>query len=161
METVIRVAVIYLFLLLGLRVLGKRELGQMSPFDFVILLLIPEIVQQAMVREDFSLTNALIGVSTLICLVFIHSLLSYRFERFRTISEGSPVVLAHDGRLLEKSLDRERIPADEVFSEMHKAGLDRLEDVQWAILEPDGKIGIVPRQPPPGTQRPDASKVTI
>lgn len=147
MDTVIRIAIIYVFLLLGLRIVGKRELGQMTPFDFVTLMLIPEIMQQSAVREDFSLINALVAVSTLFCLVFANSLLSYRFKRFRNVTDGEPIVLVHNGRMLTGNLDRERVPPDEVFSEMRKSGIENLQDVSWAIIEPDGKISIVPREP--------------
>lgn len=158
METVIRIVVLYIFLLFGVRVLGKRELGQLSPFEFVTLLLIPELVQQSAVREDFSITNALVAVSTLFCLVFLNSLLSYRWKWFRRATEGEPIVLVYDGRLLTENMDRERIPADEIFSEMRKSGVERLEDVKWAIIEPDGKIGIVRNLSTAGVQRPEEKR---
>jgi uncharacterized membrane protein YcaP (DUF421 family) len=146
-ETVLRIAFVYTLLLLGLRVLGKRELGQLSPFDFVTLMMIPEIVQQAMVREDFSLTNAVIAVCTLFCLIFTNAALSYRFKPVRRVMESRPVVLVHNGRLITRNLDRERVPADEILSEVHKSGIEDLSDVKWAILEPDGRIGIVSFEP--------------
>lgn len=147
METVLRITIVYLFLLAGLRVLGKRELSELAPFELVTLLLIPEIMSQAMIREDFSLTNALIGVSTLFCLVFLNSLLSYRFKLVRSVTGGKPAVLVHNGQLIHASMDRERVHAEEIFSEMHKSGLDDLSQVKWAILGDDGKISIVTHQP--------------
>lgn len=147
METVLRIAVVYLFLLLGLRVLGKRELGQLSPFELVTLLLIPEIMSQALVREDFSLTNALVGVSTLFCIVFLNSVLSYRVKAVRSVMEGKPAVLVRNGELILQHMHHERVSADEVFSEMHKSGLEKLSQVKWAILEADGKISIISHQP--------------
>ena len=147
METVVRVTIIYVFLLMGLRALGKRELGQLSPFEVMTLLLIPEIVSQAIVGEDFSLTNALVGVSTLFCLVFLNSALSYRFKPVRRLTEGGPVILVHDGRFIDKAMDHERVSAGEIFSEMHKSGIDELSRVKWAILETDGKISIVSHEP--------------
>ena len=144
METVIRVAIIYIFVLAGLRLMGKREFSQMGPMELVTLLLIPEIVSQGLIREDFSITNALIGVSTLFILVFVNSTLTHLSKRAETVIEGPPTVLAHRGELVEDAMDKERVSPDELFSEMHKAGLDRLEQVRWAILEGDGKIAIVP-----------------
>jgi uncharacterized membrane protein YcaP (DUF421 family) len=147
METVIRIAVIYIFLMIGLRVLGKRELSEMSPFDFLVLLLIPEIVSQGMIGEDFSITNGLVGVATLFTLVFLTSLLNYHSKVFRKATEGTPVVLVRRGQLVQENMDAERVPSDEIFSEMHKAGLELLSQVKWAILESDGKISIVTTDP--------------
>jgi uncharacterized membrane protein YcaP (DUF421 family) len=144
METVLRVAVIYLFVLVGLRVLGKREFGQLSPIELVTLLMIPEIVSQALVREDYSLVNALIGAATLLVLVFATSLLMHRFEKVEIAVEGTPTVLVRHGELLPKAMNSVRVTAGELFSEMHKSGVDRLDQVQWAILESDGRIAIVP-----------------
>ncbi|WKB52094.1 DUF421 domain-containing protein [Eleftheria terrae] len=144
METVVRVALIYLFVLVGLRLLGKREFGQLSPLELVTLLMIPEIVSQALTGDDHSLTNALIGASTLLALVLITSVLMHRFRRFEVAVNGEPAVLVAHGRLREQALNISRVSPDEVFSEMHKSGLDRLEQVRWAILETDGSIAIVP-----------------
>lgn len=144
METVLRVAVIYLFVLVGLRVLGKREFGQLSPLELVTLLMIPEIVSQALTGDDYSLTNALIGVCTLFVLVFLTSLLVHRFKPLELAVSGAPTVLVRRGEVLGDALDVNRVTTDELFSEMHKSGLDELKQVKWAILEPDGHISIVP-----------------
>ena len=144
METVIRVALIYLFVLFSLRVMGKREFSQLSPLELVTLLLIPELAAQALVREDFSLVNALIALSTLFVLVFISTLLQYHSRKASKAISGSPSVLVSDGELIEKNLNEERVGAEEIFSEMHKAGFAELSQVRWAILETDGSIAIVP-----------------
>ncbi|HSA57134.1 MAG TPA: YetF domain-containing protein [Gemmatimonadaceae bacterium] len=146
METVVRILVIYLLLLLGLRAMGKREFGQLSPFELVTLLLIPELIQQAGVREDFSLTNAVIAVSTLFLLVFLTSALAHRFSGFEQFIAGSPAVLAHDGRFLADSMNHERVSAEEVYSELRKVGLVELKQVRWVLLEPDGRIAVIPRR---------------
>lgn len=146
METVLRVAAIYLFVLVALRVLGKREFGQLSPIELVTLLMIPEIVSQALTREDYSLTNAAIGVATLLVLVFVTSLLMHRFQKAEIVIAGQPTVLVRQGELIGTALNAMRVTPDEVFSEMHKAGLQQLEQVQWAILESDGRIAIVPAE---------------
>lgn len=144
MQTVPHVAAVYLFVLVGLRVLGKRELGQLSPIELVTLLMIPEIVSQALTAGDSSLGNALAGVATLLVLVFVTSLLSHRFKSFEAAITGEPTVLVHGGKLREDAMNNTRITPDEVFSEMHKSGLVTLDQVQWAILETDGTIAIVP-----------------
>ncbi len=145
MEAVLRVVVIYLVIVIGLRLLGKREFGQLSPLELVTLLLIPEIVSNAIQGQHFSITHAIVGVSTLFVLVFLTSLLGARSPRFQKILDGEPRVLVHDGKLIPKSLMAERVTPDEVMSEMRKAGFDELAQVRWAILETDGKISIVPK----------------
>jgi uncharacterized membrane protein YcaP (DUF421 family) len=144
METVIRVFVIYIFILIGLRILGKREFGQLSPLELVSLLMIPEIVTTALTREDHSLTNALIGVSTLFSLVFLTSVIMQWSRKAEHLIAGKPAVLVYDGQYIAENMNRERITPDEIFTEMHKSGLETLEQVKWAVLEPDGKISIVP-----------------
>ena len=154
METVLRVGFAYVFILLVLRVMGKRELSQLTPLELVMLLLIPEIVAQGVVREDFSMTNAVIAVTTLTSLVFLTSVLSYRFKWFGGLLEGKPSLLVERGRLVTDEMARERVPPEEVASEMRRAGVERLEDVRWAVLEPGGKIAIIREEsgkdgPPP------------
>ena len=146
METVLRVAAIYLFVFVGLRVMGKREFGQLSAIELVTLLMIPEIVSQALTGNDDSITNAFVGVSTLLVLVFATSMLAHRFKKVEVAIGGVPSVLVHNGKLFERTLNTERVSPDEIFAEMHKAGLQTLDEVEWAILESDGKIAIVPTQ---------------
>jgi uncharacterized membrane protein YcaP (DUF421 family) len=143
METVTRVIFIYIFIMLGLRVLGKREFGQLSPLELVTLLLIPEIVAQGLVREDFSLTNAIVGISTLFALVFITSLVMQHSRKAEELLTGKPTVLAFDGKFIAENMNKERITPDEIYTELHKAGLYQLAQVRWVILEPDGKLAVI------------------
>lgn len=144
METVIRVTVFYLVILISLRILGKREFGQLSPLELITLLLIPELVSQALVREDFSMTNGLIGIITLFVLVYFTSLLSHMSEKVEQVISGKPAVLVQHGKFIDEHMNQERVSPEEVFDAMHHSGLYKLEQVQWAILETDGKISIVP-----------------
>jgi uncharacterized membrane protein YcaP (DUF421 family) len=145
METVWRVALVYIFIMFGLRMLGKREFGQLTPLELVTLLIVPEIVSQALVREDFSMTNALIGVSTLFVLVYFSSLLQHRSEFIENIVSSSPTVLVRNGAYIGKNMNEQRVSPGEIFTAIHESGLERLEQVKWAILETDGKIAIVPQ----------------
>lgn len=147
METVIRVVLIYLVILIGLRILGKREFGQLSPLELITLLLIPEIASQALLRNDFSLTNAVIALTTLFSLVFLTSIIRYLNSGVERAISGEPRVLVSHGQFIEHNMHRERVDADEIYGEMHKAGLDRIEEVRWAILGTDGKIAIVSENP--------------
>lgn len=144
METVIRVVIVYVVLLVAFRIIGKRELSKLSPFELVTLLIVPEIFQQALMREDFSMTTAMVAASTLLLLVFLTSVVNYRWPVMHRLTSGKPTVLVHAGEFLREAMDRERVPADEILAEVHKAGLERIEQVRWAILEDDGKIAVIP-----------------
>ena len=144
METVLRVAVIYAVVLVSLRVMGKREFGQMTPVELVCLMLIPDLITQAALGEDYSLTTAMVAVLTLFSLVFLTSILTYLSSRAEAIISGQPAVLVAHGQLLEPALNRERVTTGEIFAEMHRAGLERLSQVRWAVLEDDGRIAIIP-----------------
>lgn len=144
METVLRVAIIYLFLMAALRIMGKREFGQLSPLELVTLLLIPELVSQALLREDFSMTNAIIALTTLFTMVFLTSLVMQKSKKAERAVAGEPTVLVYHGQMVPEHMHKERVTEGEIFGEMHKSGLDRLEQVRWAILESDGKIAIIP-----------------
>jgi len=141
--TVFRVAFVYVFIWACFRTLGKRELSQLAPFELVMLLLIPQFFSRALIREDLSMTNAIVAASTLFSLVFLTSIASFRFGGFRRFMEANPTVLVRRGELLPTNLGRERIAPDDIFSAMHKAGIERIEQVAWAILESDGKIAII------------------
>jgi uncharacterized membrane protein YcaP (DUF421 family) len=145
MSTVVRVAAAYVLLLVAFRVLGKRELRKMSAFELVTLLFIPQLFSRALTRQDYSFTNAVIGASTLLGLVWLSSAVSYRFKGVARVLEGEPTVLVANGALLPDAMDRERITARELFSEMHRVGLVELAQVRWAILETSGTITIIPQ----------------
>lgn len=151
MEMVIRIAVIYVFLMVALRMMGKREFSQLSPFELVTLLLIPEILTEALNVGDSSLTGAIVGVSTLLGLVFVTSMLAYRNRTFGRVTEGEPVVIVREGSLVPSVLDRERVSPEEIVAELHKVGLERLEQVRWGVLEADGRMSFIPI-PPMGVQ---------
>lgn len=144
MHTALRVIFIYVFILAGMRILGKREFGQLGPMEFISLILIPDLVSQGVVGDDFSMTNAIIAVTTLFAMVFITSVAVHLSKRAERVVEGIPVVLVHHGKLLPECMNKERVTAEELFAEMHKTGIEELKDVKWAILDSDGKIAIIP-----------------
>jgi uncharacterized membrane protein YcaP (DUF421 family) len=148
MDIIVRVALIYLFIMVGLRILGKREFGQLTPFELVTLLLIPEIVSKALTGPDYSLTAGFIGIATLLTLVLLTSLIAYRFPAVARIIDGAPAVLARDGALDARNMNRERVSPEEIRIELHKYGLEELAQVRWALLEVDGSITLVPTAGP-------------
>jgi uncharacterized membrane protein YcaP (DUF421 family) len=151
MDTILRVAVIYLFVLAGMRAIGKREFGQLAPHEFVILLIIPEMVSTSLNQNDNSLTNALVGTATIFGLVFLTSVLTHRFKPIEHLISNSSAVLVHKGQIFEEVLNKERVTPEEIMEEARKSGVDTLEQIKWAVLEPDGSIAIVPEGQSSGT----------
>ena len=147
LDPILRIAFVYFFLMLAFRLMGKRELSEMSPFELVTLLLVPEVFSAALSQRDYTMTQATIGVATLFLLVFLTGLAAFRSGRVEQIVEGKPTILVHNGALVEANLKRERVTAEEVFSEMHKTGIETVDQVKWAILEADGTISIIPAKP--------------
>ncbi len=143
MDVVWRAAIVYLFLLLFTRALGKRELAEMSAFELIVLVTIGDLVQQGVTQEDFSITGSILAVSTFGFLALIGSYVSFRFPRTQPLLEGRPVVVIHDGRLLEDVLRVERMSGDEVKEEARTQGIADLADVRLGVLEPDGKFSFI------------------
>lgn len=143
MQIVFRVAAIYISLFVGLRLMGKREFGQLSPMELITLLVIPEIVSPALTDDDHSITGAVVGVATLLALVFVTSAALHLFKPVETLLGGKPCVLVEHGTIITEAMNVERVTPDELMNEIHKAGLDELSQVKWAILESDGKVSII------------------
>ena len=141
----LRTAAIYAALLVGLRLTGKRQIGQMAPFDLVVILLIANAVQNAMVGPDTSLIGGLLAAGALLGLNFAVARVSERFHSFRRVVEGQPAVLITDGQLVEGAIGREGIDMDELEQAIREHGLEGVEAVKLAVLEVDGTISIVPR----------------
>lgn len=142
-EIVLRTSVVYLLVVVGLRLLGKRELGQMSAFDLVLLLTLSNAVQNAMTGPDTSLTGGLVSAATLLALDRIFVFLSLRSPRLRHVFRGEPTLLIHDGQLLPDHLKRESIDEEEVDQALREHGIEDIRRVRSAILEVDGSISIV------------------
>jgi uncharacterized membrane protein YcaP (DUF421 family) len=140
-----RVVIVYAFVWMCFRVIGKRELTGMSPLEIATLLLIPQLFSRAITGQDYSMINAVIGASTLIVLVFLTSVGTYRNRTFGRLVIPRPTVLVSQGVLVREHLHQERVTPDEVFGAMHRSGIARLEDVEWAVLQADGHIAVIPR----------------
>ncbi len=145
MDIVVRATVMFAVLYLLLRLLGKRELGQMTPFEFVVLVVMGDLIQQGVTQTDFSLTGATLAIVTFAFWGLVLSWLSYLFPRIEPILEGQARVLIRDGRLLGDNLRRDRITRRELESEMRLAGIATMHDVAWALIEPNGKISFIRR----------------
>lgn len=147
-QIVVRTLAVYGFLLVGLRIAGKREIGQMTPFDLVVILVIANAVQNAMVGPDTSLSGGLLAAATLIAVNQLVSYAGFSSRLFERTLLGSPTLLVSDGHLIDANLRRERVNADEVFMAMREHGVGDLTQVKIAVLETDGTISIVPHDAP-------------
>ncbi len=143
-EIALRTALVYVAVLVGLRVAGKRELGQMTVFDFVVVLLIANAVQNAMTGPDVSVQGGLIAAAVLIVLNRIVALIRLHSELWGRLVEGMPTILVQDGQFLEPRLRKEGLERSQIEMAMREHGIERVEDVRLAVLETDGAISIVP-----------------
>lgn len=152
-EKILRPIFVYAFLIIGLRLAGKRELAQLNPFDLVVLLTISNTVQNAIIGDDNSITGGVIGAATL--LVANHWVVRYMYghERLERLIEGDPDVLIENGVVRADRLKKELIMPSELLSAAHKQGFGSLEEVERAILEPGGTIFFLGKKPTPDTQR--------
>jgi len=139
----IRAAVVYILLIGLLRLTGKREIGQMTPFDLVLVLLVANAVQNAMVGSDDSLTAGLISACVLFGLNYAFGRLQAKNHFFRRMLVGNPVILIHEGRLVTDHLRRENVTEDDLLEQMREHGIAHLGDVAEAILEPDGNFSFI------------------
>jgi uncharacterized membrane protein YcaP (DUF421 family) len=140
LQIALRTAVVYLVVLIGVRLSGKREVGQMTPFDLTLLLLISNSVQNAMTGPDTSLLGGVIAASTLLALNYVVGLLSVSNRRFRRVVEGEPSLLIHDGKPIQSHLQREHVSMDELQRAVREHGIAQCCDVALAVLEVDGSI---------------------
>jgi uncharacterized membrane protein YcaP (DUF421 family) len=148
MEAVLRAAAIYVLLMVLFRLTGKRSLAQVTTFDLVLLLIISEATQQALLGEDFSITQAGIVIVTLLVLERTSDYLTWRFGWFHRWSEGVPTILVARGEPVRKALRHYHLDVQDVVAAgRQQHGLARLEEVQWAVLEDNGGISIVPWEP--------------
>ena len=146
MESIIRAAIVYVVLLVLFRIAGKRSLAEVTSFDLVLLLIISEAVQPALSDRDDSMTNALLLVVTLIGMNILFSVLARRWKGFGKLIDDMPLIIVKDGKLLPDRMQHERVSEDEVLEAARELqGIDRLEQIRYAILERNGHITIVPR----------------
>jgi uncharacterized membrane protein YcaP (DUF421 family) len=145
MDLVIRAAVVFFFVFLVTRVVGRRQLSELEPFDLILLVVVGDLVQQGVTQSDESVTGALIVISTIALLSVGLSLASFHWRRLRMVTEGEPLVLVQDGRMIERNMRRERITAEDIEEEARQAQITSVADLRWAILENDGHISCISR----------------
>jgi uncharacterized membrane protein YcaP (DUF421 family) len=147
MGFLIRAAVVYLGLTVLFRVAGKRTLAQITPFDLVLLLIISETVQQALLADDQSVTNALLLVIALVGMDILLSVLKQRWQWLDRVLDDRPLVIVRDGRPLRDRMNQERVSEDDVMASarLHQ-GIRTMDEIAYAVLESDGHISVIPRR---------------
>jgi uncharacterized membrane protein YcaP (DUF421 family) len=152
-EKIIRPVLVYLFLVVGLRLAGKRELAQLNTFDLVVLLTLSNTVQNAIIGDDNSVTGGVIGAATLLLVNYCVIRLLFGHERIDRLIEGDADVLVDGGLVQKDRLAKELITEAELLSAAHKQGFGALEEIERAVLEPGGTIAFFARRPTPDTER--------
>ena len=143
MDIVGRGVVVFVFLFLLMRVMGRRELSSLEPFDLILLIILGDAVQQGLTQDDYSLTGAMLAVGTIGVLQVATSWTNYRFPRLRTLLDGQPIVILQDGNPIEKNLKRERLTMDDLTEAARREGIAKLDDVAWAVMETSGQISFI------------------
>jgi uncharacterized membrane protein YcaP (DUF421 family) len=154
-ELVVRAGVVYVFLLLLLRVTGKRQVGQLAPFDLVLLLVLSNAVQNSMNAGDNSLVGGLISAATLVGLNFALGYATFKSKRLEAIVEGQPEVIIHNGKVFKAAMARAKLTHHELDAALRQAGCGNVDEVQAAILENNGSITVLKRAPSKNPSGPD------
>jgi uncharacterized membrane protein YcaP (DUF421 family) len=153
LEKILRSIIIYVALVVGLRLAGKRELAQLNPFDLVVLLTLSNTVQNAIIGNDNTITGGLIGAATLLLINYLVVRFVYQNKKIERLVEGSEDALIENGKLQKKTLEREVITLEELTIAAHRQGFNSLDEVERAVLEPGGGINFIGSQPEPETKR--------
>ncbi|HVN54713.1 MAG TPA: YetF domain-containing protein [Anaerolineaceae bacterium] len=153
LEKILRTVIVYIALLIGLRIAGKREMAQLNPFDLVVLLTISNTVQNAIIGNDTSVTGGIIGVAALLSINYLFVRLTYSNQKIEAIVEGTEDVLIDHGQLMNSVLEREAITPTELEIAAHKQGFSSLAEVERAVLEPEGGVSFIARKPEPEETR--------
>ena len=154
LEVALRTTIIYVVVLIGLRLTGKREVGQMTPFDLVLLLLIANSVQNAMTGPDTSVTGGVMAAVTLLGINAVVSRLAWRHKKLRRWVEGTPTLLIHSGKILNEHLAKENVTPDSLRQALREHGVTDVAQVKLAVLEIDGSISVLKYDDMPDISRP-------
>jgi uncharacterized membrane protein YcaP (DUF421 family) len=145
MDIVLRAAAIFLVVFLITRVVGRRELSSLEPFDLILLVVTGDLIQQGVTQSDYSVTGAVTAITTMAAMTVFVSWISFHSRRLRHVLDGQPIVLVMDGKILEGNLKRERMRRDELEMEARLQGHESVDDLKLAVLETGGKISCIPK----------------
>lgn len=146
MDIVIRAIVIFFFLYVLMRVIGRRELSTLEPFDLILLVVVGDLVQQGVTQNDFSVTGVVLAIGTIGMLTLGMSYANFRFPRLRPLLDGEPIVVVQDGKAIDRNLKRERVTHEDLAAAAREQGIAHIADVEWAVMETSGKINFIKKQ---------------
>jgi uncharacterized membrane protein YcaP (DUF421 family) len=146
MDVVIRATFALLFVLFLTRIVGRRELSSLEPFDLIMLVMLGDLVQQGVTQNDFSVTGLVLAGGTIALLTVVVSYASFRFRILRPALDGYPVILVQDGKPIDRNMSRNRITHDELAAAARMQQVEKIDDIRWAVLETSGQISIIPKQ---------------
>jgi uncharacterized membrane protein YcaP (DUF421 family) len=146
MDLVLRAIVVFFFIYLVTRIIGRRELSSLEPFDLILLVVIGDLVQQGVTQSDESITGTLTVITTFSLLTVLVAYVSFKIKRIRLVLDGEPIVLVEDGRVIERNLRRERLTLEELAAEARQQQVASIDDIQWAVLETGGQISVIPKK---------------
>ena len=143
MDIVLRAIVAFLFILLLTRIVGRRELSSLEPFDLILLVTLGDLVQQGVTQNDFSVTGMMLAAGTIGAMTVVFSYLGWRFKQLRPVLEGEPLIVVENGKAVMKNLRRERLAVEEIAAEARIQGITSLDEVRWGVLETSGQISFI------------------
>ena len=143
MDIVLRAIVVFAFLYVLMRIVGRRELSTLEPFDLILLVVLGDAVQQGLTQDDYSLTGAFLAIGTIALLQLGVSYANLRFPRLRPILSGEPIVVVQDGKPIERNIRRDRVTMDDLMSAARRQNIAALDDVAWAVMETSGEITFI------------------
>src|SRR5919199_4563772 len=143
MDLAIRTFVVFCFIFLLMRIIGRRELSNLEPFDLILLVVLGDSVQQGVTQDDYSVTGAIIVVSVFALMQLLVSYLNFRVPRLRPLLDGQPIVLVDDGKTIDRNLRRERMTVDDLMEQARGQQIESLDQVKWAVLETSGTISFI------------------
>ena len=146
MDIVIRATIAFFFVFLLTRIVGRRELSSLEPFDLILLVMLGDLVQQGITQSDFSVTGLMLAAGTIALLVVLVSYLGFRFRRLRPILDGEPIVIVQHGEAIEANLRRERLTEEELMSQARLQGIEHVSQIKWAVLESTGRITFIEKR---------------
>jgi uncharacterized membrane protein YcaP (DUF421 family) len=144
-DIVIRALVMFIFVWLVTRAVGRRELSTLQPFDLILLIVLGDLIQQGVTQNDFSVTGAMLAIGTVGAMTVLFSWLAFRFPRVQPILEGDPVVLVEHGKTIDRNLRANRITLEELAAQARLKQIAHIEDVEWGVLETSGQISFIPK----------------
>jgi uncharacterized membrane protein YcaP (DUF421 family) len=145
MDVVVRAFFAFCFIFLLTRLIGRRELSSLQPFDLMLLVVVGDLIQQGVTQNDLSFTGLMLAVGVFGLMTLATSYLGFRFRRVRPLLEPEPLILVEDGKVIEKNIRKERMTAEEIAAEARLQQIASLDDVQWAVLESGGRVSFIPK----------------